>query len=198
MKKTIAAFDFDGTIIKNDSLWSFLKFSIKTPNLILGLTVLSPILILYKLNLFSNWKAKQMLFSYFYKGMPLREFDDYCSQFMFCITKNVNSDALSKILSHRKNGDEVLIISASIENWIKPWADSHDLNTILATKIEIDNSGYITGRFLTPNCYGKEKVLRFLSLYPNRNDYILYGYGDSKGDKELLGLSDYSFYRKFN
>lgn len=198
MRKTIAAFDFDGTIIKNDSLWSFLKFTTKFHELILGLAILSPVLVLYKLRMFSNWKAKQILFSYFFKGMPLEEFNRYCVKFKSNITRSVNNDAIDKILVHKKNKDEVLIVSASIENWIIPWAESYDLNIVLATKIEIDKNGCLTGKFLTANCYGKEKVARLLEFYPNKNDYTLYAYGDSRGDKELLEFSDFSFYKKFN
>ena len=198
MKKTIAAFDFDGTIIKDDSLWGFLKFTVKIHKLILGLFLLSPILILYKLKLFSNWKAKQMLFSFFFKGMSLKEFNENCLNFESIITKSINADALNKILVHKEKEDEVLIVSASIENWIIPWAERHNLNIVIATKIDINHEDCLTGKFLTANCYGKEKVRRLIELYPQRNDYVLYAYGDSRGDKELLEFADYSFYQKFN
>lgn len=198
MKKNIAAFDFDGTIIKNDSLWSFLKFTVKFHKLIFGLFLLSPILFLYKLRVYSNWKAKQMLFSFFFKGMSLKEFNEHCVNFESIITKSINADALNKILVHKEGEDEVLIVSASIENWIIPWAERHNLNMVIATKIDINNEDCLTGKFLNANCYGKEKVRRLIELYPQRNDYVLYAYGDSRGDKELLEFADYSFYQKFN
>ena len=47
------------------------------------------------------------------------------------------------------------------------------------------------GTFSTANCYGQEKVNRFLAEFPDRSEYVLYAYGDSAGDKELLALSDY-------
>ena len=50
----------------------------------------------------------------------------------------------------------------------------------------------ITGRFKTPNCYGQQKVERLLELEPARDTYLLYAYGDSLGDRELLALADYS------
>lgn len=67
---------------------------------------------------------------------------------------------------------------------------------ILGTKPEI-TGGRLTGRFATPNCYGKEKVNRLLALYPHREKYRLIAFGDSRGDKELLTAADESHYKPF-
>jgi phosphoserine phosphatase len=67
---------------------------------------------------------------------------------------------------------------------------------VIATEPEIKN-GVLTGRFSTPNCYGQEKKRRFLEKYPDRDRYILYVYGDSNGDKELLEMADKPFFRCF-
>jgi phosphoserine phosphatase len=50
---------------------------------------------------------------------------------------------------------------------------------------------------LTKNCYGEEKVNRLKSLYPNRQDYHLTAFGDSRGDKELLAFADESHFKPF-
>ena len=67
---------------------------------------------------------------------------------------------------------------------------------ILGTQIE-EKDGLLTGRFLTKNCYGEEKVNRLLKKYPNRKDYHLMAYGDSQGDKELLAFADEAHYKPF-
>ena len=61
---------------------------------------------------------------------------------------------------------------------------------ILATRIEVDSNGLLTGRFLSKNCYGQEKVNRLLEVEPNRDEYTLHAYGDSRGDKEMLAFAD--------
>jgi phosphoserine phosphatase len=66
----------------------------------------------------------------------------------------------------------------------------------VGTQIEIKD-GLLTGRFLTKNCYGQEKANRILALYPNRSEYHLTAYGDSRGDKELLAFADESHYKPF-
>jgi phosphoserine phosphatase len=57
--------------------------------------------------------------------------------------------------------------------------------------------GRLTGRFLTKNCYGQEKVRRVTQVLPKRDNYILVAYGDSRGDKELLDYADVRHYKPF-
>ena len=85
----------------------------------------------------------------------------------------------------------MLIVSASIDNWVQPFFPHV---RVLGTQIEV-NDGCLTGRFLTKNCYGQEKVNRILTLYPDRNTYHLIAYGDSRGDKELLAFADEAHYQ---
>jgi phosphoserine phosphatase len=67
---------------------------------------------------------------------------------------------------------------------------------VLGTQVEVID-GKLTGRFLSKNCYGQEKVNRILSLYPNRQEYNLTAYGDSRGDKEMLAFADESHFKPF-
>jgi phosphoserine phosphatase len=60
---------------------------------------------------------------------------------------------------------------------------------VLATQIEVDSKGKITGKFKTKNCYGQEKINRLLEKFPDRENYLLIAYGDSRGQR---------FYNKFN
>src|SRR5690606_13277514 len=143
-----------------------------------------------------NFVAKQALFSLFFKGMSLADFDRQCHLFLAELHRMVRSEAKAKIRWHQSLGHEVVIISASIENWIIPFARQIGVNTVLATTIEID-SGALTGKFLSKNCFGPEKAVRLLQRFPDRENYILYAYGDSKGDRELLNAADHPFYRLF-
>ena len=85
----------------------------------------------------------------------------------------------------------MLIVSASIDNWVQLFFSnpSNPLLKVLGTKIEVVD-GHLTGRFLTPNCYGQEKVRRILALYPDRSEYHLTAFGDSRGDREMLAFAD--------
>ena len=98
---------------------------------------------------------------------------------------------LEKLNDHLNHSDVVYVISASIFEWVQPWCEKIGVSRVLATQIEVDANGIISGRFATKNCYGKEKVRRLLEVEPARRSYILYAYGDSCGDKEMIAFSDY-------
>jgi len=89
----------------------------------------------------------------------------------------------------------VVIVSASAQDWIKDWCAETGVSMI-ATKLEV-KEGKITGKIEGNNCHGKEKVRRINETY-NLSDYNeIYCYGDSRGDKPMLGLGNISFYKPF-
>ena len=191
----IYIFDFDGTLTTKDTLIEFFRYAKGNLSFLIGFIIYAPILILMKLCLYPNWKAKQQLFSYFFKGMDIKQFDMICKRFATEHRELLRKKGVDTIKDCLKRNDKVLIVSASIDNWISPFFEGLDVQ-ILGTKIEIEN-GILTGRFLTDNCYGQEKVNRIIGQYPNRNEYQLIAYGDSRGDKELLEYADKGYYRPF-
>ena len=192
----LAIFDFDGTITTDDSLIRFIRFVVGDLKTLWGMVFLSPMLVVYKLKLIPNYKAKQMMLSYFFKGMDKQQFQKIAEEYSLKhIDTILRPKAMEKITWHKELGHKVIVVSASIECWIRPWCDQNGLD-LIATKIKVKN-GLITGKFLTKNCYGIEKVNRVKEAY-NLDDYDrIYAYGDSRGDKELLGLADKSFYKPF-
>jgi len=192
----LALFDFDGTITKNDSLIKFIRFAIGDIKFILGMIILSPMLIAYKLKLIQNDKAKEYMLSYFFKGMSKKQFIEISTDYSLNqLGKIIRPQAIKKIKWHKDRGDKVVIISASIECWLKPWCDKNKLE-LIATKLEMKEN-IITGKLSTKNCYGIEKVNRIKKIYNLNNFDYIYAYGDSQGDKELLEIADESFYRPF-
>lgn len=192
MKTSIAVFDFDGTLTTKDT---FIEFIIFTKGKLLfywGLLLFSPILMGYKLGIYPNWRAKEKLFSFFFKDMKYSTFKKYGIKFADEILKFENKYIVEKLMEYIKSGIKVYIISASIEEWIIPWCKNKGNITVIGTKIKIEKDK-IVGKFSTPNCYGKEKVIRLLNFEPNRDSYILHAFGDSLGDKELLEYADVAF-----
>jgi HAD superfamily hydrolase (TIGR01490 family) len=192
-KRTIAVFDFDGTLTTKDTLLEFIKFACGRRRFILGFLLYSPILVLMKLHLYPNWKAKQKVFAYFFKGWGYRRFKSLGQSFSSEIEKIRNESVIKKMENHIHCSDTVYVVSASISEWVRPWCEQMNVSGVMATEIEVDQKGLITGRFLTDNCYGQEKVNRLAEKEPDRESYCLYAYGDSRGDKELLEYADHGF-----
>ena len=191
--KKIYAFDFDGTLTTKDTLLEFIRFAKGTLAFGLGFLRYAHLLILMKLGLYPNWKAKQKVFAHFFKDTTLDDFDAICQKFAASSRHLLRPKGIEAINQALNESSEVLIVSASIDNWVQPFFPQVK---VLGTQIEVVD-GKLTGRFLTKNCYGEEKVNRILTLYPNRQDYHLTAYGDSNGDKELLAFADESYFKPF-
>jgi HAD superfamily hydrolase (TIGR01490 family) len=192
----IAFFDFDGTITKQDSFIMFLRYCFGDTKFLLGILILFPKIIAYKLKLLSNQNIKTSVLNYFFKNMSAKEFKKKSKSFSLeKIKLIVREKALNKINWHKQNGDLIVIVSASIDYWLEPWCTKNGIS-LIATQIEIKNNK-LTGNLIGNNCFGPEKVARIKLLY-NLEDYdYIYAYGDTKGDREMLKIATESFYKPF-
>ena len=81
MKKKIYCFDFDGTLTTSDTLLEFIKYAKGTSRFLMVFLKYSPLLVLMKLHLYPNWKAKQQIFAHLFAGMRIEKFDALCRGF---------------------------------------------------------------------------------------------------------------------
>jgi phosphatidylglycerophosphatase C len=96
---------------------------------------------------------------------------------------------------HRSQGHRILIVTASLEVWLKPWCTEINVE-LIATKMECEN-GLVTGEFGSKNCHGQEKVNRIKAVLEIAQYTSIYAYGDSTGDTEMLALADIAEYKPF-
>lgn len=196
MPKTIAFFDFDGTITHKDTMLALAEYRKGKAGFLAGMLLLSPSLVALKLNLLSAQKAKQLFLRYFFGGMNTASFNELCESFSEEILPSlIRNDAWNTIQQHTSNGDEVVVVSASAENWIAPWCTKNNIRYI-GTRLEMKD-GIFNGMLSGINCNGKEKVSRIKETF-NLADYsAIYAYGDSSGDKMMLGIATHPHFRVF-
>lgn len=198
MNKILAIFDFDGTITSRDTFNDFIIYNFGLKKFILVLLFISPLILLYLFRLVKNDLSKQIIFFIFFKGMSFSKYKNICNKYARSrLIKFIKLDAKKKIDWHIKCKHILIINSASLFHWIEPWALKNGFKYVIATNIEIKNN-LLTGKFDGPCPYGIEKVNRFNKLGFIKNEYTLYVYGDSSGDKKLLEMADYPFFRSFN
>lgn len=194
--KKIAFFDFDGTITTDDSLLKFIRFVVGDMKFLAGLFAISPVLVAYKLKLIPNYKAKQIMLSWYFKSMDKEKFLEVAREYSLnYIDKIVRKQAIKKIIWHKNEGHKVVVVSASLECWLRPWCDKNGLD-LIGTKLELEENK-LTGNLLSKNCYGIEKVNRIKEQYDLNSFNFIYAYGDSKGDKEMLKLAHEKHYKPF-
>lgn len=195
-KRSIAFFDFDGTITEKDTLIEVIRFQKGTAGLLKGLLVLSPWLVAMKLKLISNQKAKEKLLAHFFKGETLLSFENKCREYITThLPAIIRKGALQEFAKHKANNTEVVIVSASPEIWVNTWCRQNGFACI-GTRLETKD-GCITGNIEGNNCYGEEKVRRIQEQYDLSQFAEIFCYGDTKGDKPMLSLATSSFYKPF-
>lgn len=193
-KNTLALFDFDGTITFRDSLIDFIKFAVGYSRFLRGILLLSPVIFAYKLKTLPNWKAKEAVLTHFFGGWNSKLFDEKAMQYgSRKLPDIVRKVAFERLLFHKDAGHEIVIVSASIENYLKHWCKKYDFG-LIATKLEVVDSK-ITGRISGKNCYGAEKIKRIKERLNLAHFESIYAYGDSPGDFDMQRLANEKYYR---
>ena len=187
--RKIYLIDFDGTISSKDSFFEFTFFSVSKPFYFkFWITTL--------LLIFSTPKSrlKERFFKNF-EGIHLIFFQTICDEF---INDNLVKIIRQSFLDFIKNLDEdskIVIVSASISNYLKPWCDEMGFD-LISTELEVVN-GKLTGKFSTLNCNEQEKVRRIKETY-NLSEYDeIHVFGNSKGDFPMLELGTHKYYKFF-
>jgi phosphoserine phosphatase len=221
VKEKVYAFDFDGTLTTHDTFLAFIRHARGNMSFLWGMMLHAPWLVLMKLGLYPNWKAKQRVFAHFFKGMPIDDFNQACWFFAYDKRHLIRPKAIDAIREAQAEGAQVLVVSASVENWVSrcieatlATAPQHPSIssptgggregasqqpspiTYLCTQVEVADNR-LTGRLLGRNCYGAEKVRRIEEALPHRERYELIAFGDSRGDKEMLEYADERHFKPF-
>lgn len=221
-KEKVYAFDFDGTLTTRDTFLAFIRHARGNIAFVWGMMLHAPRLVLMLLGMYPNWKAKQRVFAHFFKGMTIDDFNQRCWFFAYEKRHLIRPKAIEALRQAQAEGAQVLVVSASVENWVSRCIEaalataphtakkdseeksltsndnslSSNNPTFLCTRIEVKNNR-LTGRLLGRNCYGEEKVRRIEEALPHRERYHLIAYGDSRGDKEMLEYADERHYKPF-
>jgi HAD superfamily phosphoserine phosphatase-like hydrolase len=196
MTKKLVLFDFDGTITTSDTLLQFLIFYKGYFRFLAGMMLLSPVLLLYIFKLIPNWKGKQICLRYFLGGDELDYFNGRCREFSDTILPAlIRPDAEKAILQYKQQNAIVAVVSASAENWIRPWCEKHGILCI-GTQLEVKDNK-LTGNFCGANCYGPEKVKRIEKQFLLSDYQEIIAYGDSSGDKEMFGIAHQQHFKPF-
>jgi len=196
-KKTLALFDFDKTITDRDTFLPFLIFSFGWIRTILVLSLLFPQALICIAGFMSRKRFKEMIFKLTIKGWTKEKFDAVAQDFYKQEVKSyLRKPALDEIKMHLSNNADVSLVSASPEDWLRPFTEDLGIN-LIGTRLEIKDGRY-TGNIAGANCRKAEKVNRVKEVYDLENYSDIYAYGDSRGDKEMLEMSNHPHFRTFD
>jgi HAD superfamily hydrolase (TIGR01490 family) len=195
-QRRLALFDFDGTITTRDTLPLFIAHAAPRGAIALRAHRWLPPLMRCALGRITRQQAKEALLATFFQGCAQEALQSLGESFLpRLVDRYIRPAALRCLQDHLDKGARVLIVSASPEEWVRPWALSVGAECI-ATRLQY-REGRFTGFFQGKNCVGIEKARRIKEVVGEINDYYSYAYGDSKGDLPMLALADEGHLRPF-
>jgi len=185
MRQT-AVFDFDGTMIRGDSIVSLMLYAYKRrlislPALLRGAGYGA----LYALRCMDVMAVKQNAHA-FLAALDSDARERFLRDFARSLTGRVYPAARQQMEAHRRRGDLVVLCSASCQCYMQYVAEQLQADALLCTPSAPD------GTCLGPNCRGAEKVRRvyaWLDAQALSHDSIVAAYGDTKGDVPILQAS---------
>jgi HAD superfamily hydrolase (TIGR01490 family) len=191
--RIVAAFDFDGTITRRDTVVPFLAFACGRARVASALAAVSPQLALALAGRGSRDDPKEALLRRLLAGhdaAPIAAAGRAFAEQLADDSRRLRADTLEKVRFHRDAGHELVLVSASLSTYLEPLAPHLGFDAVLATTLEVAPDGRFTGRLVGRNCRGPEKVERLRAWMGDPDDEcVIWAYGDSSGDTELLAMA---------
>ena len=190
MNVTVAAFDVDNTLTVRDCVVPFMKS-------VGGVSRLSKVLFSDLGTTFQSIRRrdrdslKMKFVEGIFAGKDSREVESLGIQFASKVAdKWLRSDVATRMRWHQEQGHVVILVSASLGAYLHPLGDLLEVDAVLCTELE-EKDGLLTGKLVGQNCRGKEKASRVQKWCQDSGiaaEDLVYAYGDSSGDTELLEL----------
>ncbi|RNF83098.1 HAD-IB family hydrolase [Montanilutibacter psychrotolerans] len=190
----LALFDFDGTITFADTYTPFLNYAVTPRRLLLGKLLLGPMYLAYKLGLLPATTMRQAGSGFGFRGRRADDVRRLGARYAHdVLSTQLRPEALERIQWHRTQGDTIVVVSASLDMYLDEWCAQHDL-ALICTRMEA-RDGVLTGRYHLGDCTGEEKARRVRELYRLDSYPVVYAYGDTHEDRQLLDLAHRRYFR---
>jgi phosphatidylglycerophosphatase C len=198
--RTVAAFDFDGTLTNGGSVFPFLVELRGLAPVLQAAGILSPNLLRAAVQGGTVAdETKEKLFVRLFGGMPVEQLDHSAEIFARKhLAKHLRDDTRRRLNWHQRQGHYTVIVSASPECYVIPAGQQLGVDGVVATRLAVGGGGLLTGGYEGKNCRGAEKYarltghLRASGLFEEGTDQVeLWAYGNSRGDLRLLSAADH-------
>lgn len=196
-RRPIAGFDFDGTLTIRDSYAGFLRWRAGPLRWAAGLARIAPAGTAWLAHR-DRGRLKAAATRVFLRGVPRAQLEadaeGYAAE---AFDRLVRPDALLAWRAHGEAGDARVIVTASPETVVAPFAARLGADRLIGTRLAFDSAGVATGGFDGANCRGPEKVTRLEAAYAP-GVRLVAAYGDTSGDREMLAVADRPGWRVFS
>lgn len=193
--RRIAAFDFDGTLTRRDTLVPFLRRACGSQDLLAALRRTAPLAVKARtgrldVELHHRDATKAELLRHLVTGREASWLAHEGERYAATLGAKLRPEMVEQVRWHRDEGHELVIVSASLHAYLGPFAAAHGFDHVIAVELEAGTSGHLTGDLAGPNVRGPEKAVRLRAWLDGDEPELLWAYGNSSGDSELLAMAD--------
>lgn len=190
----VAAFDFDGTLARRDTMMPFLVSTHGLPRL--AGTAVSSVHRARVPGTSLRDGLKVATVGQLFRGMTATEFTELAESYAATLADLLRDELVAALRWHQEEGHATVIVSASLAAYLRPVAADLDIDEVLGVELVADGDGVLTGEVEGGrNTRGAHKVTRLRNWVQQRFDpatpITLWAYGDSSGDRELLAAADH-------
>ena len=195
-KQIIAAFDFDGTITTKDTFVPFLFYSFGYFRVLKSFAQLAHRAVLVSAGVSNRDKFKELLIYSLFCGESVDKLREIAETYSNTLKMYYRPAALKRIKWHKSNGHRCIMVSASLDLYLKEVSLSLGFDDLLCTTPS-HNGLVFDGLLMGGNCRCAEKVNRLQSLVGDLKNFDVYAYGDSSGDREMISVAKNGYYKPF-
>lgn len=191
----LALFDFDGTLVEGDTLLPFIRTTVGSGRFAHALLLSAPAIAGFLLGLKTNSEAKEILLAHAWRGRNKFELEQSGKEFHQYCDRHLIRTNWERFLQHKQSGHICLLVSASLDVYLKSWALKSGFDEVLCSTLAADSENRVTGILENGNCWGQEKLIRIQRWLGERRPERIYAYGDSRGDVAMLNFADEAWYK---
>jgi phosphatidylglycerophosphatase C len=185
----VAAFDFDGTLARRDTMVAFLTRTHGWHRVTLATAACA-------MRTRERDALKVAAIGRLFRGMPESKLHELGRAYARKLPELLRPELVERVQWHKDEGHAVVVISAGLTAYLRPLGEELGLDHVMGVELHADEAGILTGQVIGGvNNRGPAKVARLQAWidarYGPNTDVELWAYGDSSGDEELLAHADH-------
>jgi phosphatidylglycerophosphatase C len=185
--RAVAAFDFDGTLTRRDTLVPFLRLVAGTPSW--ARASLSCVRHLADRDAGQRRdRMKATMIRRVFAGRAVTTVEPVAERYAVEMTDRLWPGSLERVAWHGAQGHRLVLVSASLALYARPAAEALGFDDVIAVELETADCHY-TGAMGGPNVRGDQKAVQLRALLGDRPGE-LWAYGNSAGDTAMLAMAD--------
>ena len=188
-KRKVAVFDFDGTITKRDT---FLPFLLSYGSGKIIRSAFKTALQRKKGNFRNTLKANAL--REIFAGYPIERFLNDGMAYAESLHNKFRKGTLDHIAGHKAQGHILVMVTASLASYTRPIGSLLGFDHVIGVELEAE-AEFLTGEIKGNNVRGSEKA-RLLKEWLGEEEVEVWGYGNSRGDREMLAMADHRIWVK--